>query len=155
MRKISLFIYLFISLLTINALSANTDPVAVMKNENNKQKAAVMYQAVDGLVKLFYEPTEIIEYEDISEEGSLNLTAHNVDLYYIGTDLEVEAITVNNYKRLVKQYLPNATELHRRLGKRGFRFENLPSMVLYYNKRVNGKATPLTKSEINRLFISN
>ena len=52
--------------------------------------------------------------------------------------LEVEKILIlvhsGNYKKIVKKYLPNAPDLHKRLGKQGFRFENLQQMVEFYNK---------------------
>lgn len=52
--------------------------------------------------------------------------------YWIGKDLLTE-VNSTNYRALVKKYLPEASKLHKKLGKYGFRFENLPSMVLYYN----------------------
>lgn len=54
--------------------------------------------------------------------------------YYLGNSREVEEITQENYKAMIKKYLPNAPELHKRLGKFGFRFENVRYMVQFYNK---------------------
>ena len=52
--------------------------------------------------------------------------------YFIGGK-EVEQITQMNYRQLVEKYLKDSPELYRRLGRFGFRYENVPSMVLYYN----------------------
>ncbi len=154
MKKISIIIILLCSLLSNDSLSANNEPVVVLKKEGSSKKIAVMYPAVEGPINLFYESTEVIEYKRISGQGFVPVTIRNVDVYYIGVGREVEQVNAGNYKRLVKKYLPDATDLHQRLGKRGFRFENIPSMVLYYNKRGDDKVAPMTRKEIRRLFES-
>ncbi|MEM1220511.1 MAG: hypothetical protein AAGH79_16435, partial [Bacteroidota bacterium] len=39
-----------------------------------------------------------------------------------------------NYKKCIRRYLPEAQDLHRRLGKRGFRYKNVPQMIRFYNR---------------------
>ena len=148
MKKLSIFLSFFF--LTGIYLIGNDKPVVVMKIEGEKKRATLMYQTVDGPVKLYYEPADIIVFED----KSTTITTLEVDLFYIGTNNEVEQINSGNYKRMVKKYLPNAQELHQRLGKRGFRFENLPSMILYYNKNILEKNQPITKTEIAKLLVN-
>ena len=131
---------------------ANNEPVMVLKVIGNEKEAVYMYQAVDGPIELFFESTEVTEYGRNSENGFFAVATKRVNLFYIGTGKEVERINPGNYKRLIQKYLPNAPELHKRIGKRGFRFENLPSMVLYYNKHKTDNPTPLTKKEVARLF---
>ena len=53
--------------------------------------------------------------------------------YFLGVDGKIVEVSPSNFKRAVKQYLPNAKYLHKRLGKVGFRFENLASMIKFYN----------------------
>lgn len=53
--------------------------------------------------------------------------------FFLGVDGEVIEITSSNYKKMIKRHLPNAKHLHKRLGKVGFRFQNLSSMVQFYN----------------------
>lgn len=53
--------------------------------------------------------------------------------YWIGKDL-FEPITHTNYKSIIPKFLPEAKFLHKKLGQVGFRFENIPSMILYYNR---------------------
>lgn len=154
MKKIPHIIILLFCLFIGSIALANNEPVVVNKIIGNEKEIAVMYLAVDGPVKLFYEPTDVIEYERTNENGFTAIASKEIDLFYIGTGKEVEQINPGNYKRLVQKYLPQATELHKRIGKRGFRFENLPSMVLYYNKHLTGKRTPLTKKEIARILAS-
>lgn len=43
-------------------------------------------------------------------------------------------VTSYNYRAVIMKYLPNAAEIHKRLGKRGFRYENLVQMIRYYNE---------------------
>lgn len=57
-----------------------------------------------------------------------------VERYFIGTEGALEEVTPTNYKMLIKKYLPHAPELHKRLGKHGFRFDNVRYMIQYYNK---------------------
>jgi hypothetical protein len=59
---------------------------------------------------------------------------NRVERFFIGTEDALEEVTHYNYKMLIKKYLPNARELHKRLGRVGFRFENVRYMVQFYNK---------------------
>lgn len=148
MKNVSIFLSLFFFIGF--SLKGSNEPVVVMKVDGENKITTVMFQVVEGAVKLFYEPTDILVFED----RSTTITTIDVDLFYIGTSNEVEQINSGNYKRLVKKYLPNAPDLHQRLGKRGFRFENLPSMILYYNKNVVGESKPITKAEISKLLVN-
>lgn len=53
--------------------------------------------------------------------------------FFLGVNGEVIEITSSNYKKMIKRHLPNAKHLHKRLGKVGFRFQNLSSMIQFYN----------------------
>ena len=53
--------------------------------------------------------------------------------FFLGVNGEVVEITSGNYKKMIKRHLPNAKYLHKRLGKVGFRYQNLSSMVEFYN----------------------
>lgn len=53
--------------------------------------------------------------------------------YFIEKERRIERITEYNYKKLIKNYLPDAPDLHKSLGKLGFRFENIPHMIQFYN----------------------
>lgn len=53
--------------------------------------------------------------------------------FFLGVNGEVIEITSGNYKKIIKRHLPNAKDLHKRLGKVGFRFQNISSMVEFYN----------------------
>jgi hypothetical protein len=57
-----------------------------------------------------------------------------IERYFLRTGDALEEITPYNYKEMIKKYLPNAPELHKRLGKFGFRFENVRYMIQYYNR---------------------
>lgn len=53
--------------------------------------------------------------------------------FFLGLNGKVVEITSSNYKKMIKRYMPNAKHLHKRLGKVGFRFQNLSSMIEFYN----------------------
>ena len=66
--------------------------------------------------------------------------------YYLEVNKNLIHIHASNYKRVIKKYLPNAPDLHKRLGKLGFRFENIQYMIEFYNKfRVNEDALTFGK----------
>jgi len=138
MKSIPKIIFLLIGLFLGNALMANNEPVVVLKKDGSEKKETVMYQVVDGAVKLFYEPTAITEYERTSEDDFVAINTRMVNIYYIGTGNEVEQINPGNYKRLIKKYLINEPKLHKKLDKKNFRFEKLPSIISSFNKRNRG-----------------
>lgn len=153
MKYAYIFVSLFLHTLVGHSIQANNEPMAVTKIVGADKEVTLMYQIVEGAVNLFYEPTDVIQYKIKDQEGFVAVNTVEVDIYYIGIGKEVEQINPGNYKRFIRKYLPNASELYQRLGKRGFRFENIPSMILYYNKSVVGKSQPLTKSDLAKLRI--
>ena len=154
-RKKLNFSLLFFGLLFGTTIFANnTEPIMVLKVEGEEKKMAYMYQTVDGPIQLFFEIDEVVEYQRDGINGFFAVGTRKVNYLYIGTGTgnEVERISPGNFRRLVRKYLPDATDLHKRIGKRGFRFENLPSMILYYNKHISENPTPLTKQEVAKLI---
>ncbi|MFK7983113.1 MAG: hypothetical protein AB8G86_24250 [Saprospiraceae bacterium] len=142
-------------LFSIGQLWGNNDPVMVTTTTSEEVVEIAMNLEINGAVKL---------YSVIKEEGSLlDIEAATVPTtnkanfinwvlnpnkdFYIGFGDNVEAITPGNFKKLVKKYFSDAPELTQRIGKRGFRYKNLPSMILYYNKIVN-KGEVLTKGDL-------
>lgn len=109
---------------------------------------------INGAIKLYSvlkEDIELIDTEMVTVADKLGTNsewhlAYNKD-YYIGySDTNIEAITPSNFKRIAKKYFANAPELASSIGKKGFRYKNLPTIILYYNKQiVAGEA--LTKAD--------
>ena len=153
-EKLNYSLLIFCLLFGTTIFANNTEPIMVLKIVGEEKKMAYMYQTVDGPVKLFFETNEVVEYQRNSIDGFFAVGTRKVNYFYIGTGTgnEVERISSGNFRRLVRKYLPDATDLHKRIGKRGFRFENLPSMILYYNKHISENPTPLTKQEIAKLI---
>ena len=73
--------------------------------------------------------------QNFIETGFRTVAAGRVkaERFFLGVGGEVVEITPTNYKKKIKKYLPNAPALHKRLGRSGFRFENLSSMIKFYN----------------------
>jgi len=103
---------------------------------------------INGVIKLYSilkEDIELIDTEIVIEENKEETNewylAYNRD-YYIGySDTNLEAITPSNFKRIAKKYFASAPELAASIGKRGFRYKNLPAIILYFNKQITeGKA---------------
>jgi len=117
---------------------------------------SILYNHVqinDGIVKIHYNGVEIQARQLV--KGQLNLyVSHRSELkrvtgplyrkrktvfvkrYFIKYQKQVEKVSPYNYKRVLKKYLHRAQELHTRLGKLGFRYGNIPSIVRYYNQFV-------------------
>lgn len=109
--------------------SANDDYVMIRTGQGH----LVAKHVVKGPLNLFmhtYERAEVID------TGLRTVSAGTVReyRYFLGWDGEIIEITAGNYKKMIKRYLPNAKDLHKRLGKKGFRFENLSSMIKFYNE---------------------
>jgi len=103
---------------------------------------------INGAIKLYSilkEDIELIDTEVIAEivkENANNWSlAYNRD-YFIGySDTTLELVTPRNFKRIAKKYFANIPELAASIGKRGFKYKNLPTIILYYNKQiVEGRA---------------
>lgn len=114
-----------------------SDSISKMVIDGNE---IVLEKVIDGVVALY---RLAYQDEDLFETlGILSPVYETKYLYFIGNSEGTKAINGGNYKDLIPQYLKNAPELYRRLGRNGFRFENLPSMIIYYNRF---KADPPTE----------
>ncbi len=146
--KRSIIFFLVATILMNGNLLANTKLV-----EADRLMEVSMTVEINGAIKLYSvlkEEIELIDTEAIQEmqEKSTNNwhLAYNRD-YFIGySDTEVEAITPSNFKRIAKKYFANIPGLAANIGKKGFRYKNLPTIIAYYNKQIiEGK--PLTKQD--------
>lgn len=142
-------------LFSIGNLWSTNNPIIVTTIANEKTVEIAMHLEIDGAVKLYSvlkEEATLIDAEaevvpTTNKVNFINWVLHPNKDFYIGFGDNVEAITPGNFKKLVKKYFVNAPELTQRIGKRGFRYKNLPSMILYYNKVVN-KEEALTKKDL-------
>ena len=107
--------------------------------------------ANDDIVKINYKGSDF--YAKHLVKGHMNLYVSNqyekkkvfgpqyrkqktvyVKRYFIKFRDRMEKLTPYNYKKVLRRCLPNAPDLHRRLGKPGFRYENVPSIIRYFNE---------------------
>jgi len=126
---------------------AHNEPILVTKVIGEEKEMVFMNKVVDESISLYYETTPITEYSWTKKDGFIASTIKEIEVFYIGIGTKVEHINTGNFKRLLEKYLPNAQGLHKRIRKKGFKFENLPSIILFYNKQKNGESSPLTKKE--------
>ena len=85
---------------------------------------------VAGFVSLYREPVHPANANTDQVMGSFGTApAHR---YWVGKQRFVQ-INNTNYKNVIKTQLDEAGDLHKKLGKKGFQFENVPSMIVYYN----------------------
>lgn len=121
----------FALLLGTAALGSTTpsDPVTIICDGRAIQAKLLEKGSVN-----FFESTHFENQLVSVHPTSLQTEQVPINRYFLGNDQGVEEVTSDNYKAMVKKYLPNAPELHKRLGKFGFRFENIRYMVQFYNK---------------------
>ena len=85
-----------------------------------------------------------------SDDAIINWVLHPNKDFYISDGNKVEMITPSNFRRMAKKYFADSPELVEMIGKRGFRYKNLPSMIIYYNKMKMNEGG-LTKEDIMAL----
>lgn len=144
---------LLVAMISINGQIFGNNELIDSKVEETKVLVALMTMEINGAIQLYSvlkEEIELIDTEviqNVSKESTSNWQlAYNRD-YFIGfSESEVEAVTPSNFKRIAKKYFESNTGLVASLGKRGFRYKNLPTIILFYNKQIiQGKA--LTKRD--------
>ncbi|MCB9050515.1 MAG: hypothetical protein H6556_13895 [Lewinellaceae bacterium] len=124
----------FLALLSLQAIpvfsqAGVSDSISKVAIDGNE---IVLEKVIEGEVALY---RQAYQDEDLFETLGILSPAYETKYhYFIGNSEGIEAIDGGNYKELIPQYLKNALELHSRLGRSGFRFKNLPSMILYYNR---------------------
>ena len=146
--KQSIIFFLGAILMNVN-LIANTE--VVMEAEGVIEVS--MTVEMNGAIKLYSvlkEEIELIDTEAIEETQGKSTNnwhlAYNRD-YFIGFDnAKAEAITPSNFKRIAKKYFANIPGLAASIGKKGFRYKNLPTIIAYYNKQMIQGET-LTKQD--------
>lgn len=150
MRRITLL--LAVTTLMNGMLIGNNNPV-VPTVEESAFVGPTMTTEISGAVQLYSvlkEEIELINTEAIPGMDNKNNIdwhlAYNRD-YFIGFSADkVEAITPSNFKRIAKKYFASTPELVGSIGKKGFRYKNLPTIILYYNNQVTqGKS--ITKKD--------
>lgn len=126
------------AMLTVFLVGAN--PLLASDGEEIRRDTIFKLMA-DG-EKIAVEPLiigEVSLYRQAYDESQVHLEVIGPELrmvkyrYFIGGDA-IEEINLDNYRQLIKKYLANAPEIHQKLGRSGFRHENIPSMIVYYNR---------------------
>lgn len=151
-NRIFLLIIIFFSFHEIGF--SNNGIVYVTKVENKKKVVVPMTLEITGDLNMFSMSLTQTELVQVSETKFREIEINTNKEYYLGNGQEVEVVTPTNLKKLAKKYFVDTPELLKRIGKRGFRYENLPSMVLYHNK-LKKEGKPLTKKDIKHWTLIN
>ena len=152
MNQKIIFLLSIAIILNQTSLLGNNDSIVITTVEDEKPLDVSMNLEINGTIKLYsvlkediYEETE--KSTSIKDEQFIKWVLNPDKDFYIGVGEEAEAITPGNFKRLAKKYFSDSPELVERIGKRGFRYRNLPSMIIFFNKMV-AKEGGLTKNDI-------
>ena len=138
-----------IILFFVGVVFGNTNPKVVLKKAKNIKDPILMRQEIDGPIQLYSKVIDVYETVVIGANNVRQVKTGVIKEYYIGTNSagEVEMILPANFKKVAKKYFADTPELGKRIGKRGFRYENLPFMILYHNKLVD-KGKTLTAADV-------
>jgi len=136
MKKITFCLAILFS---CGILWGTNNPIAVIKKDKNSKNSKLLFLEIDGSIQLFSKVIETYELIESNENSFNEVKTGVIKEYYIGMkqEEEVELIIAANFKKLAKKYFVDTPELAKRIGKRGFRYENLPFMILYHNKLID------------------
>lgn len=90
-------------------------------------------KVIEGGLSL-YECTILIDPKSGRNTNGIAIEPEFSQRFFVLVDEELVSLTPGNYKKKIKHLLPRALELHKRLGKRGFRYKNIPQMIQFYNQ---------------------
>ena len=127
-----------------------------MKKEKSSKKIKLLLLEIDGPIQLFSKVVDTYEWVEVNVNNFREVKTGVVKQYYMGTNQqeEVEYVINANFKKVAKKYFKDTPELAKKIGKRGFRYENLPFMILYHNKLVN-KEGALTTADVKQWQLLN
>ena len=96
-------------------------------------QSVIAMKVLDGGIPL-YECTIVEEQIEAANPFAVAIEQVKVKRFFVGVAEGLVSITPKNYNKVIKQHLPDAPELHQKLGRRGFRYENIPQMIEFYNR---------------------
>lgn len=128
--KILTFITLSLLIWSGPELQANNNnPITLMI----KGVATPAQHLVAGEINLYVVKLEEIQMIPVNEFHYRNAIVES-STFFIGVEGEIEELKPSNYKKIIRRHLANAPYLLKHLGKPGFRYENIPYMIEFYNR---------------------
>ena len=109
-------------------------------NPNYQNSVFIHYQGVELEVKQITKGQLILYMaKELKTTGPPRALARKkkVKRYYLKVGGNIVKLTPHNYKKLIRQHLPELKELHQSLGRIGFRYQQIPFMVAHYNNEIN------------------
>ena len=134
--KCSLFI-LPLSLLFSNQTLATNYPLDTLLSQVEEEIVKAK-KVVEGDICL-YECTIAIDPLSGNDTNGIAIEPEFTQRFFVLIRGEFISLKPGNYKKFIRRYLPEARDLHRQLGKRGFRYKNVPQMIRFYNRFYLGK----------------
>jgi len=143
-------------LFSCGILLGTNNPIAVLKKEKGSKKIKLLLLEIDGPIQLFSKVVDTYEWVEVNDNNFREVKTGVIKQYYIGANdkEEVEYVIHANFKKVAKKYFKDTPELAKKIGKRGFRYENLPFMILYHNKLINNSGS-LTVDDVKQWSLLN
>jgi len=143
-------------LFSYGILLGTNNPIAVLKKVSDSKKIELLIVEIDGPIQLFSKVVDTYELVEVNANSYREVKTGVLKHYYIGNNEseEVEYVISANFKKVAKKYFKDTPVLAKKIGKRGFRYENLPFMILYHNKLINNSGT-LTVADVRQWRLLN
>jgi hypothetical protein len=128
---LNILTFVTFSLLTLPfaSVQANNNPVTLMI-EGVATPAVHLVAGEINLYVVYRTEVQMIPVNDFHyRTGTVESST-----FFIGVGEQLEELKPSNYKKIIRRHLANAPYLHKHLGKPGFRYENIPYMIEFYNR---------------------
>lgn len=112
------------------SLNSFSNPV---ENKTNKGKQLLMDIVVEGAIDLYSIESEVLK-STIPEDPMEDYFETKTSWYVCNSDGDaVIKLTSTNYKKVLSAYCVGKTELLEKIGKKGYRFNDIKKIIQDYN----------------------
>ena len=135
-------------LLFAHQTQATNNPLDTLLSQVDEQIIKAK-KVVEGGISL-YECTIVIDPLSGRDTNGIAIEPEFAKRFFVLIKGEFISLKPGNYKKFIRHYLPEARDLHRKLGKRGFRYKNVPQMIQFYNQFYWGKSTFKERKQVDQ-----
>lgn len=127
----NLIVLFAIFLLLGTTFASSTDTIV---KETTKGKWIEVEVLSEGNINMFSHESQVIP-TTIPEDPFEDYTKTYTTFFISKGENELVEIKISNYKDVLKNQMKDNPELASRVGQKGYKFQDLESMILQYNKK--------------------
>lgn len=126
----NLLLTMLLGFMTLGMLQASQSGLIKETTRGNSIEVTLLN---DGRINLFSHESEIIP-ATVPQDPLESYTRTHVSYYISKGEAKLIEIHCGNYKKVLSTHLADDEELTRKIGQKGFRFEDLQTIISQYNK---------------------